>query len=142
MKHTLHMVSSSLPPETPPLDSATQIATLSSVLPPALDNQLENQPDNQSAAKWRIFGSTFLTIFLAEMGDKTQIATLLMTAQSHSPWVIFLGAATALIATSLVGVLLGRWLASRLSPQILDRAAAIMLLTMAAMLLWEVIPKP
>ena len=59
-----------------------------------------------------VFTSTFITIFLAEMGDKTQIATLLMTAESHAPWVIFLGAATALISTSLVGVLLGRWLAN------------------------------
>ena len=82
--------------------------------------------------------STFLTIFLAEMGDKTQIATLLMTAQSHAPWVIFLGASTALFSTSLLGVLLGRWLSSRLSPQTLDRSAAIMLLSVAGMLFWEV----
>jgi putative Ca2+/H+ antiporter (TMEM165/GDT1 family) len=53
---------------------------------------------------WAIFGSTFLTIFLAEMGDKTQLATLLMTAQSRSPWVVFAGAALALAATSILGL--------------------------------------
>ena len=102
------------------------------------ESQPEHQVENQSIAKWQVFGSTFLTIFLAEMGDKTQIATLLMTAESHAPWVIFLGASTALFMTSLVGVMLGRWLAGRLSPQTLDRSAAIMLLGVAGMLFWEV----
>ncbi|NJL88892.1 MAG: TMEM165/GDT1 family protein [Coleofasciculaceae cyanobacterium SM2_1_6] len=105
---------------------------------PTIESRI-NPATNQGAAKWRVFTSTFITIFLAEMGDKTQIATLLMTAESHAPWIIFLGAATALIATSLVGVLLGRWLAGRLAPQTLDRAAALMLLWVAAMLIWEVI---
>jgi|GEM_PF-325970 len=105
----------------------------------SIHDSASNPNPNQDAAKWQVFTSTFITIFLAEMGDKTQIATLLMTAESHAPWIIFLGAATALIATSLVGVLLGRWLASRLTPQTLDRAAAIMLLGVAAILIWEVI---
>jgi putative Ca2+/H+ antiporter (TMEM165/GDT1 family) len=111
----------------------------SQVLNNAANNLVSNPTVNQGAAKWQVFSSTFITIFLAEMGDKTQIATLLMTAESHTPWIIFLGAATALIATSLVGVLLGRWLAGRLTPQTLDRAAAIMLLCVAGMLIWEVI---
>ena len=140
------MASASPPQETPPLDSADQVTSssldFSPVLDLGLDNQAESQfvnhPDNHAVARWQVFMSTFLTIFLAEMGDKTQIATLLMTAQSHAPWVIFLGASTALFATSLLGVLLGRWLSSRLSPQTLDRSAAIMLLSVAGMLFWEV----
>ena len=47
--------------------------------------------------------STFITIFLAEMGDKTQLVTLLMSAESQSPWIVFIGAALALISTSLLG---------------------------------------
>jgi putative Ca2+/H+ antiporter (TMEM165/GDT1 family) len=88
---------------------------------------------------WGIFSSTFLTIFLAEMGDKTQLATLLMSAQSHSPWVVFAGAAAALIATSLLGVLLGRWLARRLSPKTLETSAGALLLFISVMLLWDVV---
>ena len=137
-------------PETAPVDSATKFISstpeTSPGTPPGTSPRIlleassfsNNQDKHQSMAKWQVFSSTFLTIFLAEMGDKTQIATLLMTAQSHNPWVIFWGAATALIATSLIGVLLGRWLASRLSPKTLDRSAAIMLLAVAAMLSWEV----
>jgi Ca2+/H+ antiporter, TMEM165/GDT1 family len=145
------MTSASPSPETPLVNSPELDISSSHDLPQPLDShqpesQPESQPEDQpkdqqkdqSTAKWQVFASTFLTIFLAEMGDKTQIATLLMTAESHAPWVIFLGASTALFMTSLVGVLLGRWLASRLSPQTLDRSAAIMLLGVAGMLFWEV----
>jgi len=88
---------------------------------------------------WAIFSSTFVTIFLAEIGDKTQLAILLMTAESRNPWIVFAGAGSALIATSLLGVLLGRWLANRIAPQTLERAAGVILLAIAAVLLWEVL---
>lgn len=88
-----------------------------------------------------VFGSTFLTIFLSEMGDKTQLATLLMSAESHSPWIVFAGAGSALVATSLLGCLLGRWLARRISPQVLNKAAGASMLLIAAQLLWEIVPR-
>lgn len=84
------------------------------------------------------FGSTFIAIFLAEFGDKTQIAVLLMAAESHQPWVVFAGAAAALIATSLVGVVLGQWLAQRLSARTLETAVGALLLVVSASLLWDV----
>ncbi len=93
----------------------------------------------QKQGAWSVFSSTFLTIFLAEMGDKTQITTLLMVAQSQSPWVVFAGAATALIATSILGVLLGRILATRLAPKTLESAAGATLLLISLTLLWDVI---
>uniref|UniRef100_UPI00359FB0AF TMEM165/GDT1 family protein n=1 Tax=Hassallia byssoidea TaxID=482630 RepID=UPI00359FB0AF len=85
------------------------------------------------------FGTTFITIFLAEIGDKTQLSTLLMSAQSHSPWVVFMGSAAALITTSLLGVLLGSWIASRLSPKTVEKAAGVMLLLISIMLFWDVV---
>ena len=88
---------------------------------------------------WKVFGSTFVTIFLAELGDKTQVATLLMSAQSQNPWVVFAGAASALVATSLVGVLVGRWLCTRLSPKALERATGVLLLVISALLVWDVV---
>lgn len=87
---------------------------------------------------WKVFGSTFVTIFLAELGDKTQVATLLMSAQSQNPWVVFAGAASALVATSLVGVLVGRWLCTRLSPKTLETATGMLLLVISALLIWDV----
>ncbi len=88
---------------------------------------------------WAIFSSTFITIFLAEVGDKTQLATLLMSAQSNSPWVVFAGAACALIATSLLGVMIGYWIARRLSPQALNIGVAVLMLVIAGLLLGDVI---
>jgi putative Ca2+/H+ antiporter (TMEM165/GDT1 family) len=85
------------------------------------------------------FGTTFITIFLAEIGDKTQLSTLLMSAQSHSPWVVFMGSAAALITTSLLGVLLGSWIANRLSPKTVEKAAGVMLLVISIMLFWDVV---
>lgn len=96
-------------------------------------------PDKRQNSFWAVFSSTFLTIFLAEMGDKTQLATLLMSAESHSPWVVFAGAAIALIATSLLGVVIGYWLAKRLSPRILDLTVAILLLIISGLLLGDVV---
>lgn len=93
---------------------------------------LSPAPSSEVRTFWAIFGSAFLTIFLAEMGDKTQLATLLMTAQSQSPWVVFAGSALALAATSLLGVTIGVWIARRLSPQRLDFWVALLLLAIAA----------
>ena len=92
-----------------------------------------------SQKHWAVFASTFVTIFLAEIGDKTQIAVLLMTAESHNPWIVFAGAGSALIATSLLGVLLGRWLASRIAPRTLERVAGGILLAISVALVWEVL---
>ncbi len=111
-------------------------------------NEIENQQNSTSEDSskpekswsfWTVFSSTFLTIFLAEMGDKTQLATLLISAESQSPWVVFTGAAMALIATSLLGVLIGYWLARRLSPKRLDIAVALLLLIITGLLVGDVL---
>lgn len=88
-------------------------------------------------AELQIFLSTFFTIFLAEVGDKTQLTVLFMSAESQSPWVVFLGAGAALISTSLCGVLLGRWLSTQLSPKTLETSAGLLLLGISLMLGWE-----
>lgn len=97
----------------------------------------------QAKSPWReelgIFASTFFTILLAELGDKTQVTTLLLSAQSHAPWIVFAGAGSALVATSLLGVLLGRWLAQRVPPRTLEVAAGGLLLVLAVLLVWDVV---
>ncbi|MFW9263570.1 hypothetical protein A4S05_04795 [Nostoc sp. KVJ20] len=97
-----------------------------------------NSPQKQQSVLV-VFVTTFVTIFLAEIGDKTQLSTLLMSAESHSPWVVFIGSAAALITTSLLGVLLGGWIASRLSPKTVEKSAGVMLLMISLMLFWDVL---
>lgn len=54
------------------------------------------------------FLAIFLTVFLAELGDKTQLATVLFSAEGRVPvWLVFLAAASALIASTAIAVLLG-----------------------------------
>jgi putative Ca2+/H+ antiporter (TMEM165/GDT1 family) len=125
------------------LVSPSKHSQSSLVLNPELkSNQIKTQdetlPEKPQKNVWGIFGSTFLTIFLAEMGDKTQLATLLMSAESQSPWVVFGGAAIALIATSLIGVLIGSWLSQRLSPKTLETSAGLLLLFISLSLLWDI----
>ncbi len=86
-----------------------------------------------------IFSSTFFTVLLAEMGDKTQITVLLMSAESQSPWLVFLGAGSALMTTSLLGVLVGHWLSHHFPPRLLETAAGALLLLIAIGLLWDVV---
>ena len=74
---------------------------------------------------WRILGSSFVAIFLAEIGDKTQLATLSLAAGGTSRWSVFVGSALALVATSAIAVLGGEALARVVSPSVLRRAAGV-----------------
>lgn len=66
----------------------------------------------------------FATVFVAELGDKTQLATLLFAADKEvNKWVVFLGASLALVATSAIGVLAGGLVAQYVSPRTLHYAA-------------------
>ena len=107
------------------------------------NNQKDSNQKTISTARswsfWAVFTSTFATIFLAEMGDKTQLVTLLMSAESQSPWLVFIGAAAALITTSLLGVLIGYWLSKKLNPKVLDLSVAILLLFITAWLISDII---
>lgn len=111
---------------------------------PSLESINQTQPSpikskQQQNNFWVVFSSTFVTIFLAEMGDKTQLVTLLMTAESQAPWIVFTGAALALIATSLIGVSVGYWLSKKLTPETLDLSVAILLLIITAWLIGDII---
>lgn len=126
---------------TQPLEILIQDDLVPAIASPANDLTLqESTPQTETEhSSWKIFTTTFITIFLAELGDKTQVSTMLMSAESHQPWLIFAGAGAALIATTLLGVLVGRWLSTRLSPRTLDVSAGILLLLVSAGLVWDVL---
>ncbi|WP_256377873.1 TMEM165/GDT1 family protein [Synechococcus sp. PCC 7502] len=83
-----------------------------------------------------------MTVFLAEIGDKTQITTMMITAESDSPWIVFLGAAIALISTSFLGVAAGKWLSRIFSPYWLDTLAGLSFIILAIALLWDATSHP
>ncbi len=92
------------------------------------NSQIENSEVQDSTPFFTILITSFSTIFLAELGDKTQLATLILSAQSGKPLIIFIGAALALISTSLLGVLIGRWIANKLPRQRFTVVSGIIML--------------
>jgi len=73
----------------------------------------------------KILLTVFATVFIAELGDKTQLATMLFAAdRSVSKWTVFAGASLALVATSAVGVLAGSLISNLVSPRQLQMVAA------------------
>ncbi len=68
----------------------------------------------------RLFATVFSTVFIAELGDKTQLATLLYAADGdHPKLTIFLAAASALVLTTALGVLGGAMISELVSPRVL-----------------------
>lgn len=68
---------------------------------------------------WKIFASTFVTIFLAEMGDKTQFAALAASSETKSTLTVLLAVILALGLAGTLGVLFGRYLGDLINPQIM-----------------------
>ena len=73
---------------------------------------------------WKIFSTVFLTVFIAEIGDKTQLATMLFAAEAKGgKWIIFAGSALALTCAAGIGVLVGAQLERLISPRTLKLVA-------------------
>jgi len=89
----------------------------------------DSSPKESSRGLFNILISTFISVFIAELGDKTQIATLLLSAESGKPLVVFLGAALALISSTLFVVILGRWLSSNISQIRIQFISGILMLS-------------
>jgi putative Ca2+/H+ antiporter (TMEM165/GDT1 family) len=59
---------------------------------------------------WKTLATTFGAIFVAELGDKTQLATLTLSAEARAKWAVFAGSALALVATSITRFVPPHWL--------------------------------
>lgn len=74
--------------------------------------------------EWKIFGTAFLTLFLAELGDKTQLAVITMSANTDKKIAVFLGASAALVVVTLLAVLFGGILTQYIPTEWLQRIVA------------------
>ncbi len=83
------------------------------------------------------FASVFITVFLAELGDKTQLATLTFSAENPNRLAVFLGSAGALTLAALIGVLVGSQLERFISPQKLKMVAGIGFIAIGVWTLWR-----
>ncbi len=82
----------------------------------------------------RVFATTFVTLFLAEMGDKTQLAAVNLSASTKQPLSVFLGGSAALAATGL-GVLFGEGIV-RVIPEVYIRRGAAALFVGIGVFMW------
>jgi len=74
----------------------------------------------------KLFSTVFFTIFVAELGDKTQLATLLYASDaSHPKLTVFAASACALVLTSALGVLAGSLLAEYVQPRVVRWVAGL-----------------
>ena len=98
---------------------------------------LEKKENNIEKSFLSIFITTFTRIFIAELGDKTQIATLMLSAESGKPIIVFLGSSIALISSSVVGVLIGKWLSKKISPSKFALFAGALMLIISLFLAYD-----
>ena len=80
--------------------------------------------------------TTFTTVFLAELGDKTQLATVAISGTSNRPLAVFIGSASALVFTSFLGVIAGSSIAGMIPQNLLAIIAALGFLFIGGKLLW------
>lgn len=74
--------------------------------------------------EWKVLATVFVSVFIAEMADKTQLVTMLFAADKDvSKTTVFLAAASALVVTSAIGVAAGAMLSEVLNPRLLSLIA-------------------
>lgn len=85
---------------------------------------------------WNLLGVSFITVFLSELGDKSQLAAIALGGSSSSPKAVFFGTASALVLASFLGVILGEGTAQVLPEQLVKGIAAIGFALIGVQLLW------
>ncbi|HEY7912773.1 MAG TPA: TMEM165/GDT1 family protein [Blastocatellia bacterium] len=84
---------------------------------------------------WKVLLTTFGVIFLAEMGDKTQLAAMTMAAQTKKPWAVLVGASVALACVSAIGVIVGALLSQYVPLEWIKRASAVAFIIIGVLIL-------
>ena len=104
-----------------------------------MNSNIEKKANNVENNFSSIFITTFTTIFIAELGDKTQIATLMLSAESGKPIIVFIGSSIALISSSLVGVIIGKWLSNKISPNKFSLSTGLLMIIISIFLAYDIL---
>lgn len=87
---------------------------------------------------WKIFVTIFASVFLAELGDKTQLATMLFAADKEvSKYTVFIAASAALIVATALGVLAGSFLSDYINEKYLHYIAGVGFIAIGAVTLYN-----
>ena len=91
---------------------------------------------------WKILGTTFAAVFIAELGDKTQLATLSFATSGAARLPVFLGSAAALVCTSAIAVFGGEAISKFVPARTLQLLAGVLFLVIGAWVLYGVFRLP
>jgi len=104
------------------------------------ETECDEDSDSQSAStriplwSWKAFATTLSLLFLAELGDKTQLAIIGLSSEQPTPWVVFLGGALALTSVTALGVIGGHQLCKIIPQQILLKVSAVVFVVMSILM--------
>lgn len=85
----------------------------------------------------KTFWITLGTLFLAELGDKTQLAVITLTAKTKEPWLVFFGAALALVTVTLLGVVIGEALVRVIPISIIKKISAAAFIVLGVLMFFN-----
>jgi putative Ca2+/H+ antiporter (TMEM165/GDT1 family) len=86
----------------------------------------------------KLFATVFVTVFLAEMGDKTQLATMLFAADAkNGKWTVLAASMLALCAVAAIGVAAGKWVGDSVAPKTLKWVAGVGFVAIGAWTIWK-----
>ena len=88
------------------------------------------EEETQFAQRFGVFGATFITFFLAEMGDKTQIATVAMAAHYTAPLMVVMGTTLGMLIADVPAVFAGDKLANKIPMKLVHAIAAAVFLAL------------
>lgn len=87
---------------------------------------------------YKLIAMTFTTVFLAELGDKTQLAAMSLSSGSQKTWEILIGVVLALALAGTLGVIAGKLLSSFINPTVMKYLSGTLFLTMG---IWILVKK-
>ena len=86
---------------------------------------------------WKLLATTFGAVFVAELGDKTQLATLSLSSGKVNRLSVFVGSASALVCTSLIAVLAGDLISRWIPPQYIRRGAGALFIALGLLYIFR-----
>ncbi len=96
------------------------------------------EEETQVAKKWGVFGATLITFFLAEMGDKTQIATVALAAHYAAPLMVVIGTTLGMLIADVPAVFVANKFAEKIPMKLVHSIAASIFLVMGLLTLFKV----
>jgi putative Ca2+/H+ antiporter (TMEM165/GDT1 family) len=96
------------------------------------------EEETQVAKKWGVFGATLITFFLAEMGDKTQVATVALAAHYAAPLMVVIGTTLGMLIADVPAVFVANKFAEKIPMKLVHSIAASIFLVMGLLTLFKV----